>query len=142
MGVVEYALKPGKAGRCVSGFTLLELIVVIAVIGILFSILFPAVSGMRERARQRESEIMKNSMETAIRAYRTEYGYWPGPTPDAYSVYTNATQAQVMGYLLSSSPNNPRKIAFWETTGIITNFSTKKPFKITIDVDDNEVTVE
>lgn len=134
------------AGRR-SGFTLLELIVVIGIIGVLFAILFPAVAGLRERARQRESEIAKKALETAIRAYRTEYGKWPGPNPDVTSVYTNAAQADVTRYLLSTSAGtdlNPNRIAFWETPGIVTNYYTKppRPFSIEIDVNNNTVTVQ
>ena len=127
----------------VTGFTLIELIVVVAVIGILFAITFPAISGMRERARAREAAVTQKALETAIRAFRMEYGYWPGPTPDANSVYTNSTQTQITSYLLSTDVGkNPRQIPFWETAGVITNTSTKKPFSIKIDVDNNTVTVE
>lgn len=129
-------------GGLATGFTLIELIIVVAVIGILFAITFPAVSGMRERAREKEAAITKKALETAIRAFRTEYGKWPGPSPDANSVYTNSTQTQITGYLLSTSADNPRGIPFWETTGVITNTSTKKPFSITIDVNNNTVTVQ
>lgn len=124
------------------GFTLLELLVVIAVIGILFAMLLPAITGVKERAREKEAQVTARAMETAIRAFRTEYGYWPGPTPDVNRVYTNTAQGLIMQDLLSTSANNTRKIPFWETPGLITNSSTKKLFSITIDVDDNQVTVQ
>jgi len=126
-----------------SGFTLIELIVVIGIIAILFAILFPAVAGMRERAREKEAAITQKALETAIRAFRTEYGYWPGPTPDANSEYTNSTQTQITSYLLSTDvAKNPRRIPFWEIPGVITNTSTKQPFSIKINVNDNTVTVQ
>ena len=124
------------------GFTLLELIVVIAIIGILFAIIFPAVSGMRERARAREAAVTQKGLEIAIRAYRTEYGYWPCPDPDSGGIFANANQNQVVSRLLSTSADNPKKITFWETSGIVTNTSTKLPFKITISVTNETVKVD
>lgn len=133
----------GKRHERRTGFTLLELIVVIGIIAILFAIIFPAVAGLREKARVKEAAVTIKALETAIRSFRAEYGYWPGPTPDVNSVYTNATQVNVTRYLLSTeTAYNPRKIPFWESAGILTNYATKKPFSITIDVDNNKVTVQ
>ena len=126
-----------------AGFSLLELIVVVGVIAILMSIMLPVVSGVKDAARQREAEVTRKALETAIRAYRTEYGYWPGPNPYVNSVYTNANQGQLVQYLLSTyAAGNPRGIPFWETLGVISNVSTRQPFKITINVETNSVSVE
>jgi prepilin-type N-terminal cleavage/methylation domain-containing protein len=125
-----------------AGFSLLELIVVVGVIAILMAILLPVVTGVKDGARQRSAEATRVSLENAIRMYRTEYGYWPGPTPDANSTYTNSNQGQLIQYLLSTyGPGNPRGIPFWETAGVVTNIYTKQPFTITIDVNSNTVTV-
>ena len=135
------SLSQNEDGSRQGGFTLLELIVVIAVIGILFAIIFPAVSGMREKARAREAAVTQKGLEIAIRAYRTEYGYWPCLDPDSGGTFSNANQNQVVSRLLSTSSDNPKKIPFWETSGIVTNTSTKKPFTITISVANEAVTV-
>jgi len=133
-----------KTGRkWAAGFTMLELIVVMGVIAILVAIMFPAIAGMREKARSKEADVTKKALENAIRAYRAEYGYWPGPNPDVYSIYTNSTQLNVIQYLLSTSTaENPSKIPFWETPGVVTNTFTKQPFSIIIDVTNNTVTVQ
>ncbi len=131
----------GRGNDQSRGFTLIELIVVIGIIAILFAIMMPAIAGLRERARQREADVTKRSLEVAIRAFRTEYGKWPGPNPDANCVYSNAAQTQIMQDLLSTSAQNLNKTTFWETPGIITNYATKQPFSIEINVDSNTVTV-
>jgi len=137
---IEESLEATGKGR--AGFTLIELIVVIGVIAILFVLMFPAVTSLKEKARAKEAEVTKNALMIAIRAFRTEYGYWPGPTPDVNSVYTNSTQLNVIRYLLSTSTSeNPKGIPFWESTGVVTNNSTRKPFSIKIDVDNDTVTV-
>ena len=134
---------PETVRKSTSGFTLLELIVVIGVIGILVAILFPAVAGMREKARAKEAAVTQKALEIAIRSFRTQYGYWPGPTPDSYSIYTNSDQATLINYLLSTSSGlNPSMTPFWETPGIVTNTSTKQPFTIIIDATNNTVTVQ
>jgi prepilin-type N-terminal cleavage/methylation domain-containing protein len=138
-----FDVSQGASRKRAAGFTLIELIVVIGVIAILIAILFPAVSGMRERARAREAEVTQKALENAIRAYRAEYGCWPGPNPDVTCVYTHAAQVNIIRYLLSTSTGeNPHKIPFWETSGVVTNISTKQPFSITIDVNNNTVTVQ
>ena len=62
--------------RC-RAFTLIELLTVIAIIGILAGILIPTVSGVRRSADKARTRVMFNQWAAAIEAFRSEYGYYP-----------------------------------------------------------------
>src|SRR5690349_8926000 len=72
----------------VSGFTLVEMMVVMLIIILLFSLLFTAGAGMFERARKVQAKNDLTQIVTAVSAYYTEYGKYPvtvtDNTKDAY----------------------------------------------------------
>jgi prepilin-type N-terminal cleavage/methylation domain-containing protein len=60
-----------------NGFTLLELLTVIAIIGVLAGLLFPAIKNALLRAEVAKAQQAVNGLATAFKAYYTEYGKWP-----------------------------------------------------------------
>ena len=58
-------------------FTLIELLIVIAIIGILMALLFPAVTGAIEAARKAKAKNDVVQLAIAVKAYETEYGKLP-----------------------------------------------------------------
>jgi type II secretion system protein G len=62
------------------GFTLIEIIVVVAIIGILSSLLMANFLGARERARDatRKSDIAQ--IQSALEVFRSDHGYYPPST--------------------------------------------------------------
>ena len=60
-----------------TGFTLLELLSVIAVIGILAALIFPAVGSARRSANRAKTRVQFNQWAAAIEGFRSEYGYYP-----------------------------------------------------------------
>lgn len=60
-----------------SAFTLIELLTVIAIIGILAGLLLPALGKARQKAKIAKAQTEVSSLEAAWKAYFTEYGKWP-----------------------------------------------------------------
>lgn len=134
---------PVSGGRF--GFTMLELLIVVAVIGILIAILMPATHGLRQKAKERERDATQDALAQAVRAFRTEYGYWPlsdlNETAATLTATNQVQQTVIKDYLLSNGSKNKNKRIFWESDQIVTNVVTKKPFTITMDVVNDTVTV-
>jgi prepilin-type N-terminal cleavage/methylation domain-containing protein len=59
------------------GFTLLELLSVIAVIGILAALLFPGLTAARRSANRAKTRVQFTQWAAAIESFRGEYGYYP-----------------------------------------------------------------
>ncbi len=69
-------------------FTLLELLVVIAVIAVLAGLLFPAAQSVLERAKKVQAKNDLIQLVTAVNAFYTEYGRYPtSQTSDASAIY-------------------------------------------------------
>ena len=90
------------------GFTIIELLVVVAVIGVLMSLLFPAVQGALDSAKKAQAKNDAMQIATAIVAYDTEYGRLPNTNSAPQTVNGN-----ILGALTGTDTNlNPRKIIF------------------------------
>ena len=67
------------------GFTLIELMVVVLIVGILAAVAIPILRGRIDAAKWSEGKAMMGSIATAIRAYHAEHGP-TGTAPDALGV--------------------------------------------------------
>lgn len=93
-------------------FTLIELLIVIAIIGILMALLFPAVNSAIDSARRAQAKNDVVQIATAVTAYETEYGRLPMTNASAIPVDGALIQA-LMGSNSTTVPN-PRQIVFME----------------------------
>lgn len=59
------------------GFTLIELMVVIVILGILAGLIIPRIMSRPEEARQSKARIQIESLETAIKLYKLDNGSYP-----------------------------------------------------------------
>jgi len=59
------------------GFTLIELMVVIVIIGILAGLIVPRIMGRPDEARQAKARMQIESLETALKLYRLDNGSYP-----------------------------------------------------------------
>ncbi|MBN1380516.1 MAG: type II secretion system major pseudopilin GspG [Deltaproteobacteria bacterium] len=59
------------------GFTLIELMVVIVILGILAGLIVPRIMGRPDEARQAKARIQIESLGTALKLYRLDNGAYP-----------------------------------------------------------------
>ena len=103
-----------------SAFTLIELLIVIAIIGILMSLLFPAVNGAIDAAKKAQAKNDVTQIATAVIAYETEYGKLPAITPQTADATVDALATNgIIGILMGiDAVNNPRGIVFLEVQDV------------------------
>jgi general secretion pathway protein G len=95
-GRIAYGLKNRK------GFTLVELLVVVAIIAILAAALVPRLLGYTDRARQARAMSDLGTMKTVIETYTADEGNGVYPVPDS----TAANAANYVGTVLKNGGIN------------------------------------
>jgi len=111
----QEAMKQRKLSREV-GFTLVELLVVVALIGLLISITIPVAGSMIENARKNAARVDMNLIANAVEAYYAEYRYLPPGVPASGVIRANDFTAgrQVLSALQGE---NPRQKMFLQPQG-------------------------
>lgn len=100
------------------GFTLLELLIVIAIIVALAGLLFPAAQSVLERAKKVQAKNDLTQIVTAVNAYYMEYGKYPLPSTasgDGYATgaTTGTASKDILNPLRNLDPTlNPRQVVF------------------------------
>jgi prepilin-type N-terminal cleavage/methylation domain-containing protein len=91
-----------------AGFTLIELLVVIAIIAVLIAILLPVTNTAREKSREARCIANMLQLDTALRAYKTDYGRYPFAPYYASGagggIYIGGWSALYPDYVSSKSP--------------------------------------
>lgn len=94
-----------------SGFTLVELLTVIAIIGVLAAALFPAIGGIRKRARQASAQTAFTQWAGGITRYKQVYGFYPNINPPyrttVDTVHTLEQQAVNQRFVMAISGRMP-----------------------------------
>ena len=99
MRTLSPRLKQPSGNTARGGFTLIEILAVILIISILMAFLLPAINSVRVRARVTSVRTEIASLESAIAAFKTQYGTEP---PSSLVVYETPTAG---GGWASSSPS-------------------------------------
>ena len=64
-------------GRGEAGFTLIEVVVVIIILGLLASIVVPRIVGRTDTAKRTAAEVTIKQLESALKLYRADNGFYP-----------------------------------------------------------------
>ena len=85
-----------------SGFTLIELMIVVAIIGILAAIALPAYQDYTKRSHASEAMSLITSAKTAVTEYYSSKGEWPSSNKkaglaDSTAIKGNAVKAVLVG---------------------------------------------
>ena len=60
-----------------AGFTLIELMVVIVILGVLAGLIIPRIMGRPDEARQTKARIQMEALESALKLYKLDNGSYP-----------------------------------------------------------------
>jgi prepilin-type N-terminal cleavage/methylation domain-containing protein len=94
-----------RQNRRTNAFTLIELLTVIAIIGVLAALLFPAIKSALTKAETSKAQAAVTGLSTAFRSYYTEYGRWPIADPVAKHTYI--VDANLVAMLQGVNPTVP-----------------------------------
>ncbi|HID7686064.1 TPA: pilin [Neisseria meningitidis] len=111
------------------GFTLIELMIVIAIVGILAAVALPAYQDYTARAQVSEAILLAEGQKSAVTEYYLNHGKWPGGNSDAgvasstdikgkYVQSVEVKNGVVTAEMLSSGVNNEikgKKLSLWAT---------------------------
>ena len=77
------------------GFTLIELMVVIVILGVLAGLIIPRVMGRPEEARRIKARIQMESMETSLQLYKLDNGVYPSTEQGLQALVEAPTAGQL-----------------------------------------------
>ncbi len=78
-----------------AGFTLIEIMVVIVILGILATLIIPRFMGREEEARRTMARVQMESMETALKLYKLDSGVYPSTEQGLQALVEAPTIGQV-----------------------------------------------
>lgn len=92
---------PSLVTRHISAFTLIEVLVVIAIIAALAALILPVAGAVKRKAYIQTAQSEMSQVETALERYHSAYGFYPPGCP--YGPVTNQLYFELVGTTNSSS---------------------------------------
>lgn len=100
------AARPGRRHETSRGFTMIEMMMVVAILGILVSIAIPLFNNVTARSRVSKAQADVKTLATAVSAYAAHVGDLP-PDLAALTVTVANSAGIVMGPFMAAAPAPP-----------------------------------
>ena len=84
------------------GFTIVELLMVIAILAVLLGIVTTAATASIRQSRERQAQAMKQTLQNGIAAYKVRKDRWPGKLED----WAKRQNENTLGYLSNGDYDN------------------------------------
>jgi general secretion pathway protein G len=78
-----------------AGFTLLEIIVVVFILGLLAAIVAPKIIGRTDDARIAEAKVQIKNLETALKLFKLDNGFYPATEQGLAALVEKPTRGQI-----------------------------------------------
>ncbi|HEZ5326686.1 TPA: pilin [Neisseria meningitidis] len=105
------------------GFTLIELMIVIAIVGILAAVALPAYQDYTARAQVSEAILLAEGQKSAVTEYYLNHGIWPGGNSDAGVASSSTIKGK---YVQKVEVNNGVITAEMKSSGVNKEIQGKK----------------
>lgn len=99
--------------RMCNGFTLIEIMVVVMILGILAAIIAPRLIGRTDDAKVAQAKVQIKNFETALKLFRMDNGYYPSTD--------QGLEALIRKPEIGRIPASFRQGGYLETKGIVTD---------------------
>lgn len=83
-------IRPGRVG-----FTLIEILVVVIILGVLAGLVVPRIVGKPGEARQAKALMQIESLETALKLFKLENGFYPSTEQGLEALVTKPTTGRI-----------------------------------------------
>ncbi|HGT4278379.1 TPA: pilin [Neisseria meningitidis] len=140
------------------GFTLIELMIVIAIVGILAAVALPAYQDYTARAQVSEAILLAEGQKSAVTEYYLNHGKWPGDNSSAgvatasdikgkYVEKVEVAKGVITATMLSSGVNNEikgKKLSLWakRQAGSVKWFCGQPVTRAAVDTANDDVTAD